>query len=256
MVSTGEDDRVRVWNVRDGSPIGNPIARHGADRPKCAAFDDQGAGIVAVTERGELLHWRPGHERSIATTQLFKDGPVLDDSGVQQARFAPTTRDGATVLAASGTLAGGRLPFTWVWELPPSGKPPALPMEFAGQRDIGGFAADGMRVGTLDERGTFTVWDRTSGMRITASQAERMGELSPAGDRMLIVGETGTRLQDCEACGAYEQVWKAARTHATAIAATASRQPVGKSQRNVFGSCKTDPARSGTVQTVLRVDRG
>ncbi len=255
MVSTGEDDTVRVWNVRDGSPIGAPVTRHRADQPKCAAFDGQGVGILAVTERGQLLHWHPGDERNMATIELHKNGLALDDRSVQQARFAPA-RDGTTMLAASGTLTGRRLPFTWVWELSPSGEPLAPLAEYAGQRAIGGFAANGTRVGTLDDRNTFTIWDRASGMKITSSPAERMAELSPAGDRMLIVNETGARFQDCDACGAYEQVWTTARSHAMAIAAEPSRQPVGKSKRDAFGSCKTNPASSGTVEAALQADRG
>ena len=255
IVSTGEDDTVRVWNVRDGSAIGRPVGSRNGDPPKCAAFDGEGSSILVITRSGNLLRWHPGDENNITTTQLDFKGAVLDGGGVQQARFVPVQRHGTTMLAASGVRAAEQLPFTWVWKLSPSGKPTAAPAELAGQRDIAGFAADGMRIGTLDDRATFTVWDIDTKMQITAHHADRMGELSPAGDRMLIVGETGAWFQDCQGCGGDEHVLATAHPQALAIAANAAMQPAVDAGRDVLGSCRVEPARSEKMLTALREDR-
>ncbi|HTT41367.1 MAG TPA: AAA family ATPase [Burkholderiales bacterium] len=252
IVSTGEDDTVRVWNALDGSAIGRPVGSRNGDPPKCATFDSEGSGIFVITQGGTLLRWRPGDENNITATQLDFKGAVLDGGGVQQARFVPVHRDGTTMVAASGVLAGGGLPVTWVWKLSPAGEPSAAPRELAGQSDIAGFAADGTRIGTLDGRATFTVWDVDSKMQITAHQAERMGELSPAGDRMLIVGETGAWFEDCQGCGGYEEVLARAHPQAMAIVANEAAVDAG---RDMLSSCRVEPARSEKMLMALREDR-
>ncbi|MGB3438971.1 MAG: WD40 repeat domain-containing protein [Actinophytocola sp.] len=89
LAVTGDDDRVRFWDLATARPHGKPLpGEHVSPQVACEA------GIVVVSDGGTLLVWEPAARR-------FRDSPIETGFAVNRLRCLRLT-DG-TVLAVAGS---------------------------------------------------------------------------------------------------------------------------------------------------------
>jgi WD40 repeat protein/tetratricopeptide (TPR) repeat protein len=227
LATAGADGKVRLWNLRTGDPVGEPLSEHkGAVNQ--VAFSDDGRRLVSAGEDGEANVWdvETGqrvagplkHEQSIAcaafspggkgrasryvltasadkTASLWdaatgaRVGPLLKHKGrVLYAAFHP---NGQSLVTASDS---GR---AILWALSPdTGAAQINELNHAGPVTYVAFSRDGRLLATASADGSVGLWDAGNGASLRVFQAHAGAvtsvQFSPDGRRLLTASQDRT----------------------------------------------------------------
>jgi WD40 repeat protein len=190
LASAGSDGTLRLWNVADGQPIGDPLGGHD-DRVRSVAFSPDGAAVASGSDDGTVQLWdaSDGRPRGDPLTSLdgevtevaySPDGDILAFAGADgmvrmwdtvagQAIDHPLTGHDGTVYAVAFSPDGATLASSgWdgtvrLWDAA-DGQPlgdPLIRHDFSVSAVA--YSPDGATLASAGEDGTVQLWDAVDG---------------------------------------------------------------------------------------------
>jgi len=170
VVTASTDQRARVWDARDGSPVSAPLPHNGA--VLSAVFSPDNQHVASASRDGTVRIWD-------ANTGSAVVPPLSHGGSVNSALFTP---EGRQVVSACDDGA------VRVWQ-PWTGSASRRTLAVRKKLGWARFTPDGRRVLTAADDGTAQLWDAATGQLLATNLAPaadfRRAESSPDGRRLV-----------------------------------------------------------------------
>ncbi|MGE3822015.1 MAG: WD40 repeat domain-containing protein, partial [Isosphaeraceae bacterium] len=221
LALTGDEKRLRIWDVRTGRPVGKPMELVHAF---CSAFSADGRTVLAASyfgearlfdvQTGELILERLADPRPYVSAAHGPSGflllryladrsyTVIDPQGEATYVGLPAENEGeyrASAISADGSIAAVGLTtgFVRVWNVVTGERGPDLPVVESGIEALS-LSADGRILMVGDKDGTARVWNAREGSMIgqvlNHSERIRAVALSPDG-RLAVTSGNGRAIR-------------------------------------------------------------
>ena len=148
VVTISKDNRARIWDVRTGKPVGEPLKYAGVIT--FARFSPDGRQVLTASEDKTAQVW------NVASSQPAIP-PLVHSSGVNHAQFSP---DGLQIATASEDQTAR------VWDAR-TGQPLTQPLQHGAPVKFTQFSRDGHQVATASEGKSVLVWNIASGQEVS-----------------------------------------------------------------------------------------